>query len=129
MARFTDILNMAVQLGFVPEKVDHEEQLFHVSDESEGVKNLIIDCEDSIVILEQVVMQVTEKTDYQTLMRLNNELTHGAFCLDDDVKWVLWRDTLQLNTLDPEELAASINALSLAMAEHVGTLLAMSRAK
>lgn len=127
MADFADVREMVLHLGFKPENVDLSEQLFRVSDESEGIKNLLVDCEDSILVLEQMVIPVTETTDYLKLMQLNRELVHGAFCVDEDGKLILWRDTLRLDTLDQEELAGSIDALSLAMAEHARTLLAMSR--
>ena len=47
----------------------------------------------------------------------------GAFVLDESGQRVLFRDTLQLGTLDSNELEASINALSLALAENLETFL------
>lgn len=127
MADFADVHDMAMGLGFRPENVDLSEQLFRLSKESDGIRNLLVDCEDLVLVLEQAIVPVTEKTDYRKLMELNRELVHGAFCADEDGKWILWRDTLRLDTLDLEELAGSINALSLAMAEHAEVLLSMSR--
>lgn len=126
MANFADVQSMAMHLGFRPENVDLSEQLFRISNEGDGIQNLLVDCEDLIVVLEQAIMPVTDKTDYRQLMQMNRELVHGAFCADVDGKWILWRDTLRLDTLDLEELAGSINALSLAMAEHAEVLLSMS---
>jgi len=52
------------------------------------------------------------------LMQWNREVVHGAFVLDDSGKKVLFRDTLQLENLDLNELEASIDSLSFAMAEY-----------
>lgn len=129
MTNFSDLQVMMFKLGFVPEKVDVDQELFHVTDEDEGIKNLVVDCEGSLLVLEQMIVPVTGNTNYRTLLQMNRELNHGAFAVDADNRWIVWRDTLQLNTLDVEELQASVNALSLAMAEHSETFLAMVRDK
>jgi hypothetical protein len=104
---------------------DEPEELVIVEDEENGIKNLVIDCEDPILILEQVIMPVPAdtKTLYTSLLKMNRSLVHGAFAIDEEEKLVLFRDTLQLENLDFNELEASIEALSLAMAEHSAELL------
>lgn len=124
MASFDDVIKMSLDLGYAPKNIDREQQLFEIVDEEEDI-NVALDCEGELLILEQTVMPVTPRTNFQTLLQLNQELVHGAFALDDNEKLVLWRDTLQLNTLDPEELAGSINAVSLAMAQHRTVLYGM----
>ncbi len=109
-------------------KITHEdepEELVIVEDEENGIKNLVIDCEDPILILEQVIMSVPAdpKDLYTSLLKMNRSLVHGAFAIDEEEKRVLFRDTLQLENLDFNELEASIEALSLAMAEHSSQLL------
>jgi hypothetical protein len=96
-----------------------------VEDEDKGVKNLIIDCEDTIVVLEQSIMPVPSdpKDLFKRLLQLNRSLVHGAFVLDDEGEKVLFRDTLQLANLDRNELEASIQALSLGLAEYGSELL------
>ena len=87
--------------------------------------HLIIDCEDSILIIEQVIMMVpAEPKDlYKRLLQMNRELVHGAFVMDADAEYILFRDTLQLENLDRNELEASLHALSLALAEYGEDLL------
>jgi hypothetical protein len=104
---------------------DPMEELVVVENEDNGIKNLVIDCEDPIVILEQVIMPVPAEPGelYKRLLCLNRELVHGAFALNDEGDMVLFRDTLQLENLDRNELEGSISALSLAMAEHGSELL------
>ncbi len=95
------------------------EELVVVEDEDRGIKNLIIDCEAPIVILEQFVMEVPRQPAdlFKKLLQWNRQLVHGAFVMDEEGKYIFFRDTLQLEHLDFNELEASIEALSLAMAE------------
>ncbi len=51
----------------------------------------------------------------------------GAFVLNEDAKLILFRDTLQLENLDRNELEASIHALSLALAEYSLELLSYAK--
>ncbi len=106
-------------------KEDKEEELVIVEDEDNGIKNLVIDCEEPIVVIEQVIMKVPDKTEklYKRLLKLNRELVHGAFVLDEDEQYVIFRDTLQLENLDRNELEGSIHALTLALSEYGTELL------
>jgi len=104
---------------------DLAEELVVVEDEENGIKNLIIDCEAPIVVLEQVIMSVPadQKDLYKRLLQMNRSLVHGAFVLDEEAKVILFRDTLQLENLDRNELEGSIHALSLALSENGAELL------
>ncbi|MHC4269700.1 MAG: YbjN domain-containing protein [Planctomycetota bacterium] len=108
---------------------DVAEELVIIDDEDKGIKNLIIDCEDPVLVLEQVIMDVPQKTDefFKRLLQMNRTLVHGAFVLDDEGKKVIFRDTLQLENLDKNELEGSINALSIALAEYAGDLIEFSK--
>lgn len=99
---------------------DEPEELVVVEDEDAGIKNLVIDCEEPIVILEQLIIEVPDppRDLYRRLLQMNRTLVHGAFVLDEDGKYVFFRDTLQLENLDLNELEGSIGALSLALAEY-----------
>jgi hypothetical protein len=104
---------------------DPPEGIVVVDDEDNGIKNLIIDCEDPILILEQVIMQVPKEPGdlYKRLLQINRDLVHGAFVMDEKGEYILFRDTLQLEHLDRNELEASIQALSLGLAEYSAELL------
>lgn len=104
---------------------DADEELVVVEDEENGIKNLIIDCEAPIVVLEQMILKVpTDPKDlFKRLLQMNRNLVHGAFVLDDDAGTVIFRDTLQLENLDRNELEGSIHALSLALSEYGSELL------
>ncbi|SLM33218.1 conserved hypothetical protein [Desulfamplus magnetovallimortis] len=110
-------------------KEDVQEELVIVEDEDNGIKNLVIDCEAPIVIIEQIIMKVPEQTKelYKRLLQLNRELVHGAFVLDSEEKYIIFRDTLQLENLDRNELEGSIHALTLALSEYGSELLAYTK--
>jgi hypothetical protein len=108
---------------------DEAEELVIIDDEDKGIKNLIIDCEDPVLVLEQVIMDVPKNTDgfFKRLLQMNRTLVHGAFVLDEEGTKVIFRDTLQLENLDKNELEGSINALSIALAEYAGELIEFSK--
>ena len=97
-----------------------------VDDEDNGIKQLVIDCEPPIVILEQLIGDVPPEPGdlFTRLLQMNNTLVHGAFALDETGRRIFYRDTLQLANLDLNELEGSIRALSLALAENGAELLA-----
>lgn len=126
---FSKVKAYLVDLGFSISSEDMAEELVVITDEEKGINNLIIDCEDPILIIEQMIMPTPKNTDsfFKRLLQLNRTLVHGAFVLDEEGKTILFRDTLQLENLDRNELEGSINALSLALAENANELIAFSK--
>ncbi len=126
---FDRVKEYLVDLGFSISSEDAGEELVVINDEDKGINNLIIDCEDPILIIEQMIMSTPQNTDsfFKRLLQLNRSLVHGAFVLDEEGKTILFRDTLQLENLDRNELEGSINALSLALAENANELIAFSK--
>jgi hypothetical protein len=100
-----------------------------VDDEERGIKNLVVDCEEPILIFEQMVMPVpaTPGDLFRRLLQMNRTLVHGAFALDEDGSKILFRDTLRLANLDLNEVEGTIEALSLALAEYASELLTLSQ--
>ena len=115
-----------LDLGLTITGENEADDLVVVDDEDNGIKQLVIDCEPPIVILEQLIGEVpAEPGDLFTrLLQMNNTLVHGAFVLDETGRRIFYRDTLQLANLDPNELEGSIRALTLALAENGAELLA-----
>ena len=108
---------------------DQAEELVVVDNEDEGIKNLVIDCEEPILVLEQIIMKVPQDPGnlFKRLLQMNREMVHGAFVLDENAELVIFRDTLQLENLDRNELEASIQALGLAMAEYSSEMLSYAK--
>ena len=108
---------------------DLAEELVVVDDEDNGIKNLMIDCEDPILVMEQIIMKVPQDPGdlFKRLLQMNRDLVHGAFVLDENEEFILFRVTLQLENLDRNELEATIHALSLALAEYSQELLGYAK--
>ena len=111
---------------------DTGEELVVIDDEESGIKNMIVDCEDPVLIIEQAVFPLSAKAKEspQTLLRIlqmNRQLVHGAFVVDETGEQVIFRDTLQLASLDLNELESSINSLSLGLAEFGSEILEMAQ--
>ncbi len=129
MADFEKVKDYLLDMGFVMSHEESKEELVVIDDEERGIKNLVIDCESPILILEQVIMSMPESSsDFcKRLLQINRTLVHGAFVLNEEGTTLLFRDTLQLENLDRNELEGSIDALSLAMAEYGGELVSFAR--
>ena len=129
MADFEKVKDFLLDMGFVMSQEDPQEELIVIDDEERAIKNLVIDCESPILILEQVIMPMPKgSSDFcKRLLQINRTLVHGAFVLNEEGTTLLFRDTLQLENLDRNELEGSIDALSLAMAEYGGELVSFAR--
>ena len=129
MADFEKVKDFILDMGFVLSHEDSQEELIVIDDEERAIKNLVIDCEAPTLILEQVIMPMPQdSSDFcKRLLQINRTLVHGAFVLNEEGTTLLFRDTLQLENLDRNELEGSIDALSLAMAEYGGELVSFAR--
>jgi hypothetical protein len=128
MSDFDTVKQYLLDLNLSIVDEDPGEGLVVVEDEERGLKNLVVDCEDTILIFEQMIMPVPSNPGdmYQRLLKMNRNVVHGAFALDEDGQMVLYRDTLQLANLDVNEVQGTIEALSLALAEFGDELIAFS---
>ena len=129
MADFETVKQYLFELGYDISNADNEQELVIISDESAGICNLIIDCESPLVIFEQLIFELKNYNEYTLLklLQMNRQLVHGAFAVDEDGKKVLFRDTLEIENLDLNEIKGTIDALSLAMAEFGADLLELSK--
>ena len=125
---FERIKTMLVDLDYNIVQEDEAQELVVIDDKVSGINNLIVDCEDPILVLEQVIMPVPSNPGdlFRRLLQMNRLVVHGAFVLDDEAKTILFRDTLRIENLDPNELEGSIESLSLALAENAGELLSFN---
>lgn len=126
MSDFSMVKDYVLELGFAISREIPEDEIVIIDDEERGIKNLVIDCEDTVLVLEQLIIQVapTASTEvYKRLLQMNRELVFGAFVLNEEGVSLLYRNTLALENLDLNELESTINALSLGLAENGEELL------
>ena len=119
---FQTVCNWVTDIGLIIARKDPDEHILVVENEDRDVTNMVIDCEDPIVEIQQSIMAVPDGADathlYERLLQMNGTLVHGAFILNDDATQVRFRDTLRLGTLDQEELRGTINALHFGLEEY-----------
>ena len=129
MSDFEKVKDFILDMGFTISHEEPKEELVVIDDDERGIKNLVIDCEGSIVILEQVIIPMpNESSEFcKRILQINRTLVHGAFVLDEEGTTLLFRDTLQLENLDRNELEGSIDALSLGLAEYASELVSFAR--
>jgi len=128
MATYEDVKRMVVELGLEIKEEIPEEEVIVVEDEERGIKNMVIDCEGEVLIIEQPIGKVS-KDHYGWFLERNRDLPFGAFSLDSQDGIVLYRQTLRLDTLDYEELESSISSLEIFFAEWGDELLKMLKDK
>ena len=91
-----------------------------INDEERGVENLIVVHEDPVIIFRLKVADLPPGDHcslYEELLRLNGtDLLHGAYALEGTS--VVLMNTLLSETIDIEEFQATLDAISLSVAEH-----------
>ena len=118
---FERIKDLALELGLAIEKEIPEEEILIVNDPDRGISQMVIDCEDTILVIEQLIFEIDSPQDtnmYRRLLEINRNLVFGAFVIDETGNRVLYRNTLVLDNLDANRLESTINALVFGLAEY-----------
>ena len=129
MSEYLDkVKDFLSDLDYVITGEDPAEELVVIENEERGIKHCILDCEAPILIIEQMIFPNPggEKL-YERLLQMNRSLVHGAFVLDNEGKNILWRDTLEIENLDKNELEGSLQALMLGLSEFGHELLEFTK--
>lgn len=126
---FTKVRDYLLELGHTIASENEEDGVFVVNYEELGIKNLVIGCADPILIIEQHILEFNnlDHDEAVKLLMKNRDIIHGAFVLDDSGKKLLFRDTLQTDNLDKNELEGTINSLTLLLSEYTDELIEMSK--
>lgn len=126
---FDKVRDYLMELDYSIVKEDKDDAVFVVESEVDGIKNLVIGCADPILIMEQHLFEIKNANEqiYKQLLIKNRDLVHGAFVLDEGGSNVLFRDTLQLENLDLNELEGSLNSLSLLLSEYSDEIIKFSK--
>tara|TARA_R110002072_G_scaffold255733_5_gene414496 strand:- start:1080 stop:1475 length:396 start_codon:yes stop_codon:yes gene_type:complete len=126
---FNKVKSYLLELDYSIFYMNEEEGVLVVENESEGIRNLVLACADPLLIMEQFLFELKQDSAeiLKNLLIKNRDIVHGAFALDDEGKKVIFRDTLQLENLDLNELEGSINSLSLLLSEYSDELIKFSK--
>lgn len=126
---FDKIKNFLIDLGYSIKAEDEKEELFVVEKLDSGIVNMIIDCEEPILVFEQFLFELKEDNSmvFKELLMKNREIIHGAFVLDESGSGVIFRDTLQVENLDLNEFQGTLNSFEILMSEYSEKLIEFSK--
>ncbi len=126
---FFKIKDFLLELSFDICHADEQDGIFVVDKPELGIKNLVIGCGDPLLLLEQYLLELPAPSleVYQRLLQKNRDIIHGAFALDETGHRLIFRDTLQIETLDVAELEAVVNSLGLLLSEFADELIQFSK--
>jgi hypothetical protein len=127
--QFKTIKNYLIELNYNITHEDEEEGVLMIQDHEKGINNLILGIASPILIMEQYIFKVSNpnKEIFQQLLQKNRDIVHGAFVLDESGEKVIFRDTLQIENIDLNELEGSINSLSLLLSEYSENIIQFSK--
>jgi hypothetical protein len=101
-----------------------EDNLWVVSDNERSLENVLITIDEPVVTITVSVMEVPDSNKeefFEKLLTLNaTDMIHGAYGIEGNS--VVLVDTLEGETLDLEELQASLDSIGLALTQHYKVL-------
>ena len=126
---FLKVKDYLLELGFDICHADEQDNVLVVDKPELGIRNLVVGCGDPLLILEQYLLELPAPslTIYRQLLQKNRDIIHGAFALDDTGRRLIFRDTLQSDTLDLPALEACVNSLGLLLSEFADELIQFSK--
>ena len=129
MSHFDKVKNYLMDLEYTIVKEDKTKQILVVESLEDGISNLMICVADPIIIIEQYLFDLSSNNGEVTkqLLMKNRDIVHGAFALDNDGTRVIFRDTLQVETLDFCELEGTLSSLSLLLSEYTDEIISFSK--
>jgi len=119
-SNFLKVKTYILELQYEITHENEEDGVFVINNDSEGIANLVIGCAEPILIIEQYLFELQGDSDsiYKELLQKNRDIIHGAFVLDETGTKVIFRDTLQIENLDLNELEGTFNSLALLLSEY-----------
>ena len=125
---FLRVKEYLLELGYNTTYENEEDGVIVIENEANGFSNLVLGIVDPIVIIEQFLFPIKNPTleTYKQLLQKNRDIVHGAFVLDETGSKVIFRNTLELENLDLNELEATLNSLALLLGEYSEQLIKFS---
>ena len=129
MSHFDKVKEYLIELNYSIIREDKANQVFVIESLEDGIQNVLIGIADPILIIEQYLFDLTSNVGEiaHKLLIKNRDIVHGAFVMDEDGKKVIFRDTLQVESLDLNELDGSFTSLSLLLSEYSDEIIEFSK--
>ena len=121
--------NFLLELDFNITQENLTDGILVVQKEASGIRNLILGVAPPILIIEQFIFKINNQSEkiFKSLLQKNRDIIHGAFVLNETGEKVIFRDTLQIENMDLNELEGSLNSLSLLMSEYSDKIIEFSK--
>lgn len=128
MSSFEKVKSYLLELEYNIVDEIESEGIVIIEKENAGISRLICDCEDPILIIECPLFQINNPTVelLTELLGKNRDMVHGAFALTE-TNLLIYRDTLQLENLDLNELEGTLDSFELLLAEYASRLIEISK--
>jgi len=129
MKSFLKVKNYLLELNCNIVFENEEDGILVINNEEDGITNLVLGCADPLLIMEQFLFELKQDNMevFKNLLIKNRDIVHGALVLNENGSKVIFRDTLQIENLDLNELEGSINSLSLLLSEYTNELIKFSK--
>lgn len=118
-----DLESYLIRMDADFEEVD--EGMFLVRADNEGAP-IVVHHSEPVLLIRMKVMDLSANSDtlcglYEALLKLNaTDMVHGAYGIEEGE--LILSDTLQLGSLDFEELQASLESVQLAASAHLSRI-------
>ncbi|NOQ28049.1 MAG: molecular chaperone Tir [Bacteroidales bacterium] len=126
---FQKVKNYLLELNCNITFENETDGIFIINNEENGISNLVLGCADPLLIMEQFLFDLKKDNMdvFKSLLIKNRDMVHGALVLDEKGSKVIFRDTLQIENLDLNELEGSLNALILLLSEYTNEIIRFSK--
>jgi hypothetical protein len=106
-----------------------EDRVLILNNEQDGINHLILGVAPPILIMEKFLFSFKEDNMamFKDLLKKNRDTLHGGFALNEEGNKVIYRYTMQLETLDYNEFEGAINALGLLLSEFAENIIEYSK--
>jgi hypothetical protein len=126
---YQKVKDFLMELEYTITRENEDEGVLVIDSHENGINNMLLVCAEPILILEQHLFDIRQDNVaiFKSLLMKNQDIIHGAFCLDESGKKVLFRDTLQLENLDKNEIEGSLKSLELLLSEYSYKIIEFSK--
>lgn len=128
-SNFLKVKNYLLDLEYSIVSEDEANNQLIIENEDAGINNMFITVGDPILVMEQYLFDMPADNGeiFKQLLIKNRDIIHGAFVLDESGKKVIFRDTLQIENLDGNEIEGSLQSLELLLSEFYDSIIKFSK--
>lgn len=124
---FSKVKNYVTELDYEVLYENENDGIIVIDKQEYGIRNMVLGVANPILIVEQYLFNCNSDSVYRELLIKNRDIVHGAFVLDESGEKVIFRNTLQVESLDKRELETTINSLSLLLSEYSNEIMKFSK--